>query len=140
MLESLQEDAGIDDTGLKTVIADFLNMGHVDNIVAMFRRGSEYYAWTGELLNDSRLQVRLGMAVLFEELREVDAGQIDLAIPSLVHLLETVPPLPSYVRGDALGVLEIIGSPLAMAAVRAMVTDSDPQVAEMAKDILGEDV
>lgn len=127
----------VSDAELKKVIGDFLDMGHVENIAAMFRREPRYYAWTGAILNDPRFQVRLGVSVLFEELREVAADQIDLATPSLLDLLDTEPPLPPYVRGEAVSVLAIIGSERAMAGVRAMVADADPQVAEVARDILG---
>jgi hypothetical protein len=133
------EMTAVSDAELKTVIADFLDMGHVENIVAMFRREPGYYAWAGEILQDSRFQVRLGVSVLFEELREIDPERIDLATPSLLALLSAVPVLPSYVRGEAVSVLAIIGSERAMAAVRAMVTDVDPLVAEVARDILGEE-
>lgn len=132
--------AEVSDTEIKKVIGDFLNMGHVDNVTAMFRREPRYYCWTGELLNDPRFQVRLGVSVLFEELRHLQPDKIDLATPSLLALLHAVPSLPSYVRGEAVSVLAIIGSKTAMTAVRAMVTDFDPLVAEVAMDILGESV
>jgi len=130
----------VSDAELKKVIADFLDMGLVENIVAMFRREPKYYAWAGELLNDSRFQVRLGVSVLFEELRDAQPGQVDLATPSLLALLRAVPPLPAYVRGEAVSVLAIIGSAAAMDGVRAMAVDPDPLVAEVAMDVLGEGV
>ena len=129
--------AEVSDAELKKVIGDFLDMGHVENIMAMFRREPRYYAWTGDILNDARFQVRLGVSVLFEELRDVQPEQIDLATSSLLDLLYAVPSLPAYVRGEAVSVLAIIGSETAMAGVRAMVADADPQVAEVARDILG---
>jgi HEAT repeat protein len=129
--------AEVSDAELKKVIGDFLDMGHVENIMAMFRREPRYYAWTGDILNDARFQVRLGVSVLFEELRDVQPEQIDLATSSLLDLLYAAPSLPSYVRGEAVSVLAIIGSETAMAGVRAMVADADPQVAEVARDILG---
>ncbi|MDO8946270.1 MAG: HEAT repeat domain-containing protein [Desulfocapsaceae bacterium] len=130
----------VNDTELKKVIGDFLDMGHVDNIVAMFRREPRYYAWTGEILNDPRFQVRLGVSVLFEELRAVDHYKIDLATSSLLALLHSVPLQPSYVRGEAVSVLAIIGSDTAMEGVRAMMSDADSQLVEVARDILGESV
>ncbi len=130
--------AEVSDAELKKVIGDFLDMGHVDNIAAMFRQEPRYYSWTGEILNDSRFQVRLGVSVLFEELRLLQPEKIDLAIPSLLALLHAVPPAPSYARGEAVSVLAIIGSKAAMIAVQAMAVDSDPLVAEVARDILGE--
>lgn len=130
----------VSDGELKKVIADFLDMGLVENIVAMFRREPKYYAWTGEILNDSRFQVRLGVSVLFEELRDAQPDRVDLATPSLLALLDAAPSLPSYVRGEAVGVLAIIGSAAAMEGVRAMADDPDPLVVEIARDILGEGV
>jgi len=130
--------AEVSDAELKKVIGDFLDMGHVDNITAMFRREPRYYGWIGEILNDPRFQVRLGVSVLFEELRLLQPDKIDLAIPSLLALLQAVPPAPSYARGEAVGVLALIGSEAAMAAVRALAADPDPLVAEVARDILGE--
>lgn len=130
--------AEVSDAELKKVIGDFLDMGHVENIAAMFRQEPRYYGWTGEILNDPRFQVRLGVSVLFEELRLSQPEKIDLAIPSLLALLHAVPLPPSYVRGEAISVLAIIGSDEAMAAVRAAAADPDPQVSEVARDILGE--
>lgn len=128
----------VSDAELKKVIADFLDMGLVENIVAMFRREPRYYAWAGEILNDSRFQVRLGVSVLFEELRDAQPDRVDLATPSLLALLDAVPSVPAYVRGEAVGVLAIIGSAAAMDGVRAMADDPDPLVAETAREILGE--
>jgi hypothetical protein len=130
--------AEVSDAELKKVIGDFLDMGHVENIAAMFRREPRYYGWTGEILNDPRFQVRLGVSVLFEELQAIQPEKVDLATPSLLVLLHSVPPPPSYVRGEAISVLAIIGSDTAMAAVRGAETDPDPLVAEVARDILGE--
>lgn len=130
----------VSDAELKKVIGDFLDMGYVENIEAMFRQDPKYYAWTGEILNDSRLQVRLGVSVLFEELRLSQPDKMVLAIPSLLALVHSVPPPPPFVRGDAISVLGIIGGEAAKAAVRTMVTDPDPQVSEVARDILEEGV
>ena len=130
----------VSDAELKKVIGDFLDMGHVENITAMFRQEPRYYGWTGEILNDPRFQVRLGVSVLFEELRLLQPEKMDLAIPSLLALLHAVPPAPAYARGEAVSVLAIIGSDTAMVAVQAMAVDPDPLVAEVARDILGEGV
>ncbi len=131
--------AEVSDAELKKVIGDFLDMGHVENITAMFRQEPRYYGWTGEILNDPRSQVRLGVSVFFEELRFSQPEKIDLAIPSLLALLHSVPLPPSYVRGEAISDLSLIGSDAAMAEVRAAAADPDPQVSEVARDIQGED-
>lgn len=128
-----QEKGVVDDDELRQVIADFLEMGHVDNIVAMFKQEPRYYNWTGKLLNDERFAVRLGVSVLFEHLVEVRPNDIVLAIPSLVRALNSK---LAYVRGEAVNVLGIIGTKEALAHVSRLIDDPDPQVAEVARDIL----
>lgn len=118
----------VSDEELKKVIADFLEMGHVENIVAMFRRYPEYLDWTGELLEDDRFNVRLGLTILFEELQAQENAHLGRAIPSLARLLENPSPL---LRGEAIGILGIIGSPEARELIVAMQNDENPQVREM---------
>jgi HEAT repeat protein len=120
---------------LFTLIASFIEMGHVENIAAMFRQDLRLYTLTGELLRDERFMVRIGMAVLFEELAATRPEEIHLAIPYLLPLLQDN---IAYVRGEAATLLGIIASPEALAAIAPLQHDSDPQVAEIVLDILAE--
>lgn len=117
---------------LLTVIADFIALGHVENIVTMFKQDLALYGLTGDLLRDERYMVRLGMAVLFEELASQRPVEIALAIPALLPLLAD--PIP-YLRGEAVALLGIIATPAALAAVSSLENDPDPQVAEIVRDI-----
>ena len=123
------------DKDLLGVIKDFLEMGHVDNIVAMFHRNHEYYQWTGEILDDERFNVRLGVSVLFEELRKREPKELERAVPSLLPLLQSAKP---HIRGEAVSILGIIGSGAACDAVKTMLDDEQPQICEIAADILAE--
>ncbi|BCL59535.1 hypothetical protein DGMP_02280 [Desulfomarina profundi] len=125
----------VSDQELKRVIADFLDQGHVDNIIAMFRREPSYYTWTGDLLQDDRFSVRLGLSVLFEELVKLQPEKTVLAIPSLVQVLENPEPL---LRGEAVSLLGMIGTKEAIAHIRLLETDKNPQVREMVTIILEE--
>lgn len=121
---------------LRTVIADFLELGHVENIVAMFRQDPSCLALTGGLLQDERFRVRMGVAVLFEELVPlVEAPLLDKAVPSLAGLVNHAAP---YVRGDAAHLLATIGTPVALIALARFRDDPDPQVVEIVVEILGE--
>jgi len=136
MKTTIQQDrksTEVSDEELLKVIADFLEMGHVQNIVEMFKQETRYYQWVGQLLSDERFAVRLGVSVLFEYLIEERPDDIRLAIPSLARALthET-----TWVRGEAVSVLSIIGSQEAMSLIKSMEQDPDPQVADMARDIL----
>ena len=126
----------VSDQELKKVIGDFLEMGHVDNIIAMFKRDQRYYNWTGELLLDDRFNVRLGLAVLFEELQLIQPAKTHLAIPSLQPLLNNK---SSLIRGEAIGILSLIGTPKAIELISTLSDDTSPQVREMVAMTLEDD-
>ncbi|MBI5558921.1 MAG: HEAT repeat domain-containing protein [Deltaproteobacteria bacterium] len=119
------------DHELTKVIGDFPEMGHVDNILAMFKQDPAHYLLTGELLRDERFMVRMGVAVLFEELKVIRPGEVQLAVPALAPLLADTTP---WIRGEAVHLLGIIGGPEARALIEPMLTDPDPQVREIAAD------
>lgn len=125
----------VSDEELKKVIADFLEMGHAENILEMFRRDTRFYTWVGELLDDERFAVRLGVTVLFEELKLHCPEDIHLAVPSLCRTLGEAPP---HVRGDVVNVLGIVGNDSALERVRKALEDDSPQVREVARDVLEE--
>lgn len=123
----------VSDAELLQVIKDFLDMGHVDNIVAMFDRDIRYFSWTGKVLDDDRFNVRLGVSILFEELRARGCRSMNLAVASLEELLNSDQPL---LRGEALSVLAIINDERLSTQARRMLSDKHPQVREVAEDIL----
>jgi len=125
----------VSDEELKKVIADFLDQGHVENIVAMFRRDPSYYTWTGDLLQDERLSVRIGISVLFEELHLIQPEQLALATPSLAQLLDSENP---QLRGEAVSILGIINTPETLLLIQRMQNDPNPQVQEMVQLVLEE--
>ena len=125
----------VSDSELLKVIADFLEMGHVENIVAMFKQDSRYYQWVGELLEDERFAVRLGVSILFEYLIEERPDEVSLALPSIAKALQHETAL---VRGEAASVLAIIATDEAIGLVKLVEDDPDAQVAAIARDILTE--
>ncbi len=132
-IEHKKGSQGVSDEELCKVIADFLEMGHVENIVAMFKQDPSYYPWVGTLLEDERFAVRLGVSVLFEYLVEDCPDQVHLAIPSLGEALKHK---TSWVRGEAISVLAIIASEEAMILIKTMTGDQAPDVAALVNDIL----
>ena len=120
---------------LISVIADFLEMGHVENIMAMFKQDPSLYALSGELLRDERFMVRMGMAVLFEELKAIRPQEVALAILALLPILAEETP---WMRGEAVNLLAIIGTPEALAHLKPLADDPEPQIREMVADIFSE--
>lgn len=125
--------ATVSDDEMQTVIADFLEMGHVDNIIALFKQKPHYHTWSGTLLTDQRFAVRLGLAVLYEYLVIESTDDIYLAVPSLAEALKND---KEWVRGEAVNLLGIIGSDQAISLVKTMTNDPSPQVVEIVTDIL----
>ena len=121
------------DEELLKVIGDFLEQGLAENIVAMFRKEPELHRLTGELLKDERFMVRMGVAVLYEELAVVQSSELTLAIPGLRPLLANA---TAYIRGEACNILSIINNAEARKLLAAMVDDPDPQVREIVADSL----
>ena len=120
---------------LIAVIGDFLELGHVENIMAMFKQNPALYTLSGELLRDERFKVRMGMAVLFEEMQAIRPQEVALAIPSLLPVLGEEQP---WMRGEAVNLLGIIGTPEALAHIKPLADDPEQQIREMVADILAE--
>lgn len=122
-----------EDQELRQVMADFLDHGHVENIMAMVRQDPSLYRLTGELLRDERFMVRVGVAVLFEAMREERPDEVVLAIPSLIPLLTEPTP---WIRGEAANILGLIGTPEALAYLTSLRNDPEPQIREIVSDYL----
>lgn len=129
----MKKDFNID---ILKVIGDFLELGHVENIVAMFKQDRDLYSLAGDLVRNERFTVRLGTAVLFEELAAIRPLDTPLAIPSLLPLLQEQNPL---LRGEAATILGIIGSDAALKHLIQLKNDPDPQVREIIADIFSRD-
>lgn len=123
----------VNDEELLKVIGDFIEMGHVENIVSMFKKDPDMYKFLGDLVRDERFMVRMGTAVLIEELAADRPAEVAAAVPWLKALLGEE---PAYVRGDACNLLAIIGTPEARELLETMRTDRDPQVREIVTDAL----
>lgn len=126
----------ISDEEMITVIADFLEQGLAANIVSMFKADIAYYPLVAEILKDERFAVRLGVSVLFEELKKERPQEVALALPALIPLLGKS--TPAYIRGEAVSILGIIGSGRALDLLKTLVNDEDPQIAEIARDYIVE--
>jgi HEAT repeat protein len=123
------------DEELIKVISDFLEQGLAENIVAMFRKEPELHRLTGRLLMDERFMVRMGVALLYEELVLISPDDVTLAIPALKPLLKNN---TAYIRGEACNLLGVINTPESLALLKRMTDDPDSQVREIVSDFLNE--
>lgn len=91
---------------LKKMIADYMESGYLENIIAMFRQDKSLYSIIGDILGDERLRVRIGAIALVESLIDEDYAHLYAAIPGIAEQLNN--PSPN-IRGDAAHMLGIIG-------------------------------
>jgi HEAT repeat protein len=122
-----------EDRELLQVIGDFLEQGLAENIAAMYRQDPALHRLTGALLRNERFMVRMGVAVLYEELAETSPEDLPRAIHALQPLLAEP---TAYIRGEACTILGLINTPEARALLKTMINDPDPQVREIVADCL----
>jgi len=123
------------DQSLISLIADYMEKGFLENIIDMFRHDSSLYLLVGNLIQDERVRVRVGITALMEELRKLDAQHISGAVPGLLPLLNHTEP---FVRGDACNLLGIIGDKDTMSYIEKLLIDENFDVRLIAKESIEE--
>ena len=81
----------------------------------------------------SATSLRLGLMLAAELALEQDPGALDDITPDLLRLLETE---DAALRGDTADLLGRIGHPSAEPALRRLLADENPDVAEIAEEAL----
>jgi HEAT repeat protein len=127
------EPAKKDSADLKTMLADYMENGLLDNIIDMFKHDQSLYAYIGDLITDERIRVRIGATALVESLRKEDPGNVAKAIPHLLPLLKAEPPV---IRGDAAYLLGVIGNKEAVPFLNEIINDTDSDVRMIAREAI----
>ncbi|GAB4483934.1 MAG: HEAT repeat domain-containing protein [Thermodesulfovibrionales bacterium] len=122
-----------DEQDIKTMIADYMENGFLENIIDMFRHDSGLYLVIADLIRDERVRVRVGVTALVEELSAADREHLVAAVPGLIPLLRDD---NATLRGDAANLLGIIGDPSALPELRRLSADPDPNVRWIAGDAI----
>src|SRR4030043_1046269 len=126
------------DTGhfdIKSMIADYMEKGFLDNIIDMFKHDSSLYAYIGNLLTDERLVVRIGILALVETLKTENPENLSKAMPSVIPLLKDQNPV---VKGDAAYLLGMIGHVDAIPFLEEIIKDENANVRIIAKEEIEE--
>lgn len=123
------------DPDLRTMIADYMEKGFLDNIIDMFKHDNTLYALIGELVQDERIRVRIGITALMEELKNQNAGNLSKAVPNILPLLDHKDPM---LRGDAANLLGIIGDRSAIPLLEKVLSDENQDVRLLAKEAIEE--
>jgi HEAT repeat protein len=120
---------------LRTMLADYMENGLLDNIIDMFKHDQDLYAYIGGLITDERIRVRIGASALVESLHREDPENATRAIPYLIPLLKAEAPV---VRGDAAYLLGIIGNNDVVPFLSEITNDSDMNVRLIAQEAIGD--
>ena len=120
---------------IKSMIADYMEKGFLENIIDMFKHDANLYPLIGDLMADERMRVRLGVTALVETLAREDPENIPVSLPSIAALLKN--PSPT-VRGDAAYLLGIIGHRGAIPFLAGALDDENADVREFAREAIEE--
>ena len=123
------------DPGTGTMIADYMEKGFLENIIDMFRHDSSLYQLIGELIQDERVRVRIGVTALMEELKRLDGHNVPSALSGLLPLVCHDNPV---VRGDASNLLGIIGDASALPSLEKALSDENASVRLIAGEAVDE--
>lgn len=122
-----------DSADLKTMLADYMENGLLDNIIDMFKHDQRLYAYIGDLITDERMRVRIGATALVESLRKEDPENVKKAIPHLLPLLKADAPV---IRGDAAYLLGVIGHRDVVPFLSEIINDADTNVRMIAEEAI----
>lgn len=123
------------DPGLVTMIADYMEKGFLENIIDMFRHDYKLYGLVGELIQDERVRVRIGVTALMEELSLLDAHYVRDAVSHLLPLLNHDNPV---VRGDVSNILGIIADETVLPFLERGLNDDNPDVTLILREAIEE--
>ncbi len=125
----------MDDEEMKSMLAEYMGRGFLDNIAALFRQEPSLCRLIPDLLGHESLHVRLGTVALVEELIGGHRDAVRAAVPGLVGLLKHQNPT---IRGDAASVLGTIGDRAALAGLEAAVSDGHAGVREAVNEAIAD--
>ena len=122
-------------TDLLQMISDYMENGFLENIIDMFRHDVTLYRLIGELIQDERVRVRLGVTALMEELKKTDPDHVILAQEHLLPLLHHD---DAVVRGDAANLVGLIGDSASLLSLKALMEDENNNVRIIAREAVQE--
>jgi HEAT repeat protein len=122
-------------TDMRSMIADYMEKGYLENIIDMFKHDENMYSYVGDLIKDERLIVRIGVSALLDTLKEEDPEHISKAISSVSPLIKDENPV---VRSDAAYFLGMIGDRDVLSFLTEMANDENESVRVIAKEAIEE--
>ena len=123
--EEIKEFAGI--------LTDNLGSGQLEQVVGLFQYNETLYDTIGILLKSERINVRLGITVVLEDLKDEGIVNKERALKNIIPLLADENPT---VRGDAVNLMGVLGDLSHLPMIEPLLNDSNRQVAEIAEEAI----
>lgn len=117
------------------MLAENLSSGNLDQVVSLFQYNEALYETLGLLLKSERLNIRIGITVVIEELLGADNVNAEKAIQNVLPLLKDDNPV---VRGDAANIVGILGGEKHLKLLEPLLKDSNFQVVEVVEEAIEE--
>ncbi|MDX2470559.1 MAG: hypothetical protein QNL04_08280 [SAR324 cluster bacterium] len=112
-------------------LGDQLEEGEIENVLLLLSSVKAFLPHLVPLMLDERLRVRAGVYTLLHELDHHKIEGLKEIAPLFLPLLQDV---DTRVRGEALSVLEIIGTAQELTHITPFLTDENFQLRELAED------
>jgi HEAT repeat protein len=117
------------------LLSENLGTGNLDQVISLFQYNETLYETIGLLVKSEKMNVRIGISAVMEELFDAGTIKTEKAITSIQPLLKDQNPV---VRGDAANLIGIIGKKEHLFLLESLLNDENFQVIEVAKEAIDE--
>mgnify|MGYP003987888367 FL=1 len=117
------------------LLAENLSTGNLDQAISLFQYNGTLYETIGLLVKSEKMNVRIGITAVMEELLEAGLVNKKKAIENIQPLLKDQNPV---VRGDAANLVGILGDMEHISLLEPLLKDENFQVVEVVEEAIEE--
>ena len=117
------------------LLSENLGTGNLDQVISLFQYNETLYETIGLLVKSEKMNVRIGISAVMEELFYAGTIKTERAITNIQPLLKDQNPV---VRGDAANLIGIIGKKEHLFLLESLLNDENFQVIEVAEEAIDE--
>jgi hypothetical protein len=117
------------------LLSENLGTGNLDQVISLFQYNETLYETIGLLVKSEKMNVRIGISAVMEELAEAGTLKTAAAIKNIQPLLTDQNPV---VRGDAANLIGIVGKKEHLGLLEPLLNDENFQVVEVVEEAIEE--
>jgi len=115
------------------LLAENLSTGNLDQVISLFQYNGALYETIGLLVKSEKMNVRIGIAAVMEELFDAGLANTEKALENIQALLKDPNPV---VRGDAANLVGILGGLEHISLLEPLLKDENFQVVEVVEEVI----